>query len=69
VHEGARLDKGARIGLSGASGRVTGPHLHMGVRWNDSWLDPVQLLALTLPKLQSATRHARHADTPRPSHH
>jgi murein DD-endopeptidase MepM/ murein hydrolase activator NlpD len=40
VHEGARLDKGARIGLSGASGRVTGPHLHMGVRWNGSWLDP-----------------------------
>jgi murein DD-endopeptidase MepM/ murein hydrolase activator NlpD len=50
VHEGDRLDKRAKIGLSGASGRVTGPHLHMGVRWNGAWLDPVQLLSLTLPK-------------------
>ncbi len=50
VHEGDKLDKGAKLGLSGASGRVTGPHLHLGVRWNAVWLDPVQLLALTLPK-------------------
>lgn len=49
VHEGDQLDKGARLGLSGASGRVTGPHLHFAVRWNGGWLDPVQLLALTLP--------------------
>ena len=26
VHEGDKLDKGAKLGLSGASGRVTGPH-------------------------------------------
>lgn len=52
VHEGDQLDKGARIGLSGASGRVTGPHLHFAVRWNGAWLDPVQLLALTLPKTE-----------------
>lgn len=50
VHEGDKLEKGARLGLSGASGRVTGPHLHLGVRWSGVWLDPVQLLALTLPK-------------------
>jgi murein DD-endopeptidase MepM/ murein hydrolase activator NlpD len=50
VHERDKLDKRAKIGLSGASGRVTGPHLHMGVRWNGAWLDPVQLLSLTLPK-------------------
>jgi hypothetical protein len=54
VREGDHLEKGARIGLSGASGRVTGPHVHVGVRWSGGWLDPVQLLALTLPKLQSA---------------
>ena len=57
VHEGDHIDKGARLGLSGASGRVTGPHVHMGVRWNGGWLDPVQLLALTLPKLQIAPAH------------
>lgn len=50
VHEGDKLEKGARLGLSGASGRVTGPHVHFGVRWNGIWVDPVQLLSLTLPE-------------------
>ncbi|HKF50411.1 MAG TPA: M23 family metallopeptidase [Terracidiphilus sp.] len=49
VHPGEHLRKGGLIGLSGATGRVTGPHFHMGVRWNGAWLDPVQLLGLTLP--------------------
>lgn len=53
VHEGDHIEKAARLGLSGASGRVTGPHLHMGVRWKAANLDPVELLALTLPKLQT----------------
>jgi hypothetical protein len=53
VKAGEKLKKGTQIGLSGATGRVTGPHLHMGVRWNGSYLDPVQLLALTLPNTQS----------------
>ena len=54
VKEGDHLKKGDRIGLSGASGRVTGPHLHFAVRWQGEWLDPVQLLALTLPKTPAA---------------
>lgn len=66
VREGDKLEKGAKLGLSGASGRVTGPHLHMGARWNGVWLDPVQLLGLTLPKTEakpkaSETTHKRHA--------
>lgn len=60
VHEGDKLDKRAKLGLSGASGRVTGPHLHLGVRWNGVWLDPVELLALTLPKT-SAPKPEAHA--------
>ncbi len=55
VHEGDKLEKGAKLGLSGASGRVTGPHLHLGVRWSGIWLDPVQLLGLTLPKLKAGS--------------
>ena len=51
VKPGNKLRKGERLGLSGQTGRVTGPHLHMGVRWNGAYLDPTKLLELTLPKL------------------
>ena len=53
VKAGDKLAKGDRLGLSGQTGRATGPHLHMGVRWNGVYLDPTKLLALTLPKLDS----------------
>jgi murein DD-endopeptidase MepM/ murein hydrolase activator NlpD len=49
VHRGERVRKHAEIGLSGRTGRVTGPHLHLEMMWNQNHLDPVQLLALTLP--------------------
>jgi len=49
VHRGERVRKHAEIGSSGRTGRVTGPHLHFEVVWNKSHLDPVELLALTLP--------------------
>ena len=48
VEAGNKLEKGERLGLSGQTGRVTGPHLHMGVRWNGTYLDPTKLLGLTL---------------------
>ena len=48
VHEGQRVAAGDRIGLSGATGRVTGPHLHWAVRWQGANLDPVKLLRLNL---------------------
>jgi len=43
------VEKGQRLGVSGATGRVTGPHVHVGVRWNGAYLDPVKLLDMTLP--------------------
>jgi murein DD-endopeptidase MepM/ murein hydrolase activator NlpD len=46
VREGAIVEKSAPIGKSGSSGRVTGPHLHFGVRWQGSYLDPSTLLGL-----------------------
>ncbi len=49
VKVGERVTKGERIGLSGATGRVTGPHLHMGARWQSMYVDPVLLLGLKLP--------------------
>lgn len=48
VEEGQRVAKGDRIGLSGATGRVTGPHLHWAVRWQGAYLDPAKLLRLDL---------------------
>jgi murein DD-endopeptidase MepM/ murein hydrolase activator NlpD len=49
VQEGDRVDRGARIGLSGATGRATGPHLHLAVRWQGIYLNPAVLLRLRLP--------------------
>ena len=48
VREGQRVATGERIGLSGATGRVTGPHLHWAVRWRDAYLDPAKMLRLDL---------------------
>jgi murein DD-endopeptidase MepM/ murein hydrolase activator NlpD len=48
VHEGQRVEAGDKLGLSGATGRVTGPHLHWAVRWEDAYLDPAKLLHLDL---------------------
>ena len=48
VREGQNVATGERIGLSGATGRVTGPHLHWAVRWRDAYLDPAKLLRLDL---------------------
>jgi murein DD-endopeptidase MepM/ murein hydrolase activator NlpD len=48
VGEGQRVAAGDRLGLSGATGRVTGPHLHWAVRWQGAYLDPAKLLKLDL---------------------
>ena len=48
VKEGQRVSTGDRLGLSGATGRVTGPHLHWAVEWEGASLDPAKLLRLDL---------------------
>ena len=40
VKEGATVKEGERLGLSGATGRVTGPHLHWGGRVGGEIFDP-----------------------------
>jgi murein DD-endopeptidase MepM/ murein hydrolase activator NlpD len=52
VHEGDRVTLGQRIGLSGATGRVTGPHLHWAVRWQNAYLDPAKLLGMDLSSVR-----------------
>ena len=44
VQAGQDVKKGETLGLVGSTGRVTGPHLHFGVRWHDARIDPQALL-------------------------
>ncbi len=62
VREGDKVEKGQEIGLSGATGRATGPHLHMAVRWQGAYLDPAQLWTLPLPNLSSTLSSKGGAD-------
>jgi murein DD-endopeptidase MepM/ murein hydrolase activator NlpD len=49
VKEGDEVKRGQIVGLSGGTGRATGPHLHVGVRWQGTYLDPARLMQLPLP--------------------
>lgn len=42
IRAGARIDQGQTIGLVGATGLATGPHLHYGLQRNGQWVDPVR---------------------------
>jgi hypothetical protein len=53
VAVGKKVRRGQIIALSGASGRATGPHLHLGVRWQGSYLDPVKLFRIQVPQLRA----------------
>lgn len=47
VAVGDMVEKGEQIGLAGATGRVTGPHLHWGVRLVDARVDPFSLIRIS----------------------
>jgi murein DD-endopeptidase MepM/ murein hydrolase activator NlpD len=46
VAVGDIVELGQQLGLAGATGRVTGPHLHWGVRLLDARVDPFSLVRL-----------------------
>jgi murein DD-endopeptidase MepM/ murein hydrolase activator NlpD len=46
VHEGDSVATGSILGELGATGRVTGPHLHWAIRVSGARVDPLSLLAL-----------------------
>lgn len=46
VKEGTLVERGQTVGLVGATGRVTGPHLHWALAVSGARVDPLALLAL-----------------------
>ncbi|HZY39753.1 MAG TPA: M23 family metallopeptidase [Mucilaginibacter sp.] len=43
------VQAGDPIGITGATGRVTGEHLHLSIKYHDNYIDPLKFLyALTI---------------------
>jgi hypothetical protein len=64
VAAGDTVQAGQRIGSVGATGRVTGPHLHFIVRYGGITVDPLSLLELELPADGDATARVTSSDSP-----
>lgn len=44
VDQGQTVDRGTELGKIGSTGRSTGPHLHLGLRWKGARIDPSPLI-------------------------
>ena len=55
AEEGAQVTRGAKVGEVGSTGRSTGPHLHLGIRWRGARIDPEWLInkSQSVPRVQA----------------
>ncbi len=69
VKPGDKVKQGQKLGLVGKTGRVTGPHLHWGVKVDGFWVDGLALLKLDFfgtPQPRVATAAASGQPSPAP---
>jgi murein DD-endopeptidase MepM/ murein hydrolase activator NlpD len=58
VRAGERLSQSDLLGLVGATGLATGPHLHYGIMKNGGWTDPMRIQSPPAEPLRSEDRMA-----------
>ena len=56
VKVGDRVEQGQAIGLVGATGRATGPHMHWGMNWFNVRVDPQLLMTPAADKPAAAAK-------------
>jgi murein DD-endopeptidase MepM/ murein hydrolase activator NlpD len=60
VQPGATVARGDVVGQSGATGRVTGPHLHWAVRFGEMTVDPLSLMSAVANLQDDDAPHRAH---------
>ena len=62
VKQGAEVKRGQTLGKVGSTGRATGPHLHIGLRWQNQRIDPALLFTspTELPSVNDTHAKAEH---------
>lgn len=54
---------GEPIGITGATGRVTGEHLHFSIRYNQQYINPIKFLYELLKKQENEQKFQSTSDT------
>jgi murein DD-endopeptidase MepM/ murein hydrolase activator NlpD len=60
VEAGANVGRGDVVGVSGATGRVTGPHLHWAIRFGEMTVDPLALMSALGDDVPDGAVHPSH---------